>query len=76
MIMDMDELIQRIIDAVKEAENKHYSDFILKMDLKGLLENYIDQYNQDVLDDVEMSLEDNEYISPKSVLAHVRDYLL
>lgn len=78
--MSRDDIIQKIIEVVKEAQQKNYSDYILKRDLNEILdlvEEDIKEYNEDALEDLRTSYRnsDSDYCSYDEILDQIRNSL-
>ena len=64
-MFDMDALIDNILNTVEEAKRFKYADFVLRADLKKLLENYYrdveERAYENAKDDFESSNENYNY---------------
>ena len=59
MYLDRQELIDKIIETVREADQKNYIQTVLRMDIGNFLEEYersITEYNYDVIEQVKAEL--------------------
>lgn len=60
MYLDRQKLIDKIIEAVREADQKNYIQSVLRMDIDNLLEEYersITDYNYDVIEQMKTELD-------------------
>lgn len=79
-MIDKELFIQRIVDTVKEAEQRKYSDSCLKMDLKNILdevEDDIRDYNLGIIDSLKTSYRncDSDWDSYDELLDEIRNQL-
>lgn len=80
MYLDRQKLIDDIIEAVREADQKNYLCGVLRMDIGKLLDDYkrsITEYNYDVIEQAKAELNhgDWSYYSDIDLLEEVQDRL-
>lgn len=77
MYLDRQKLIDKIIEVVREADQKNYIQSVLRMDIDNLLKEYersITEYNYDVIE--QMKTELNRYDAEGAdLLEEVQDRL-
>lgn len=77
MYLDRQKLIDKIIEAVREADQKNYIQSVLRMDIDNLLKEYersITEYNYDTIE--QMKTELNRYDAEGAdLLEEVQDRL-
>ena len=77
MYLDRQKLIDKIIEAVREADQKNYIQSVLRMDIDNLLKEYersITEYNYDTIE--QMKAELNRYDAEGAdLLEEVQDRL-